>query len=224
MAETAVVNDRATQRMLTASHDIVATAEAFVVADAESYSHAGDLMRIVKAGIDEVKKRLAPAKAQAYAAHKAIVQLEKDAIDPRHEASSIYSAKRLAWQAEEDRKRRVEEDRLRAIEVKRAEDQRLAEATRLEDEGRTEQAQAVIEAPIVPAPVVLRTTVPESKGVSVRENWTMQIVNASLVPREHCIPDEKALRAIARTRRQAAVGTVLGVEFYAVKSEATSAY
>jgi hypothetical protein len=199
-------------------------AHAFQVADAVSYQNAGELMRAIKAGINEIKIALAPAKDQAFAAHKAIVKLEKDALRPREQAQAIYSQKRLGWQQEEDRKRRLEEDRLRAEELKRAEDARIAEAERLEAEGRIKQAEAVIAAPIAPAPIVLPTTVPKSDGVSVRETWTMRIVNASLVPRELCIPDEKALNAMARTRRQAAVGTVPGVEFYAVKSEATKAY
>lgn len=224
MAETELLDPDFSAAMLAESGNIVQQATAFIVNDAGAYERAAELMRAIKTGIDAVKQTLAPAKEQAHAAHKTIVKLEKDAVGPREQARTIYSNKRLAWQAAEERKRRAEEERLRAIELARVEDERLAEAIRLQTEGRGAQAEAVLAAPIAPPPVVLATTVPRSEGVSVRENWTMRIVNAALVPREYCIPDEKALKAIARTRRQTAVDTVPGVEFYAVKSEATSAY
>lgn len=210
--------------LLTETGDIVAAANAFVVDDPTSYSRAGELARGIKTGIEAIKQRLAPAKQQADKAHKAIVKLERDAVGPRETARTTYSDKRLAWQQAEERKRHAEEERLRAEELKRLEDQRLADAAKLEAEGRTEQAEAVIAAPIAPPPVVLPSTVPKSEGVSVRENWTMRIVDPALVPREWCIPDEKALKARARSQRQAAVGTVPGVEFYAVKSETTRSY
>jgi len=224
MIEAVVIEAVPSENILAQSHGIVEGANAFAVVDSASYDRAAELMRMIKTGIDDVKQRLAPAKKQADAAHKAIVKLEKEAIGPREAARTIYSQKRLAWQEKEDRKRQEEEARLRAAELKRAEDERLAEAARLEAEGRNEQAEAVIAAPIVPRPIVLSTTVPKSDGVSVRTNWAFRIVDATLIPREWLIPDQGALGAHARSRREAAIGTVPGVEFYPVKSEATSAY
>ncbi len=224
MAETAVIEQPDTQALATESHSQLNVAQGMVVDSPESY----ELAATVKRELQTLRKRIAsvfdPLIAQWHTGHKATIEAKRKLDTPPARAMRIIEDKRLAWQAEEDTKRRAEEKRLRAEEMRRAEEARLAEAVRLEDEGRKEQAEAVIAAPIAPAPIVLRTTVPKSEGVSVRESWTMRVVNASLVPREHCIPDEKALRAMARTRRQAAVDTVPGVEFYAVKSEATSPY
>lgn len=224
MAETAVIERPDTQALATESRSQLDVAQRMIVDSPASY----DFAAVVKRELQTLRKRIAstfdPIITQWHAGHKSTIEAKRELDTPPAKAMKIIEDKRLAWQAAEDRKRRAEEERLRAEEMKRAEDQRIAEAVRLEAEGRNEQAQAVLEAPIAPLPVVLPTTVPKSVGVSVRENWKMRILNASLVPREHCIPDEKALNAIARTRRQAAVGTVPGVEFYAVKSEATSAY
>ena len=224
MTETAVIEQPKSEEMLATARNIVEVAKVFIVNDGESYGRAGEIMRAIKTGIDDVKQQLAPAKKQTDAAHKAIVKLEKDAIGPRQQARDIYSEKRTDWRDAAERKRRAEEERLRTIEMKLAEDARLAEAARLEAEGRKEQADAVIAAPIVPKPVVLRDTVPKSEGVSVRTNWHFRIVNVALIPPEWMIPDQGALGAYARSRRESAVGSVPGVEFYSEQSEAVSAH
>lgn len=224
MAETAAIERPDTQALATESRSQLDVAQKMIVDSPDSY----DLAARIKRELQTLRKRIAstfdPIIAQWHAGHKATIEAKRELDAPPAKAMKIIEQKRLAWQYEEDRKRRAEEDRLRAIEMKRVEDERLAEATRLEAAGHTAQAEAVIAAPVIPPPVVLRTAVPKSCGVSVRENWTMRVVNDALVPREYCIPDERALKAIARNRRQAAVGTVPGVEFYAVRSEATSAY
>ena len=224
MADNVVIERPDTTELATEGHSQVAVAQRMIVNSPESY----ELAAVIKRELQTLRKRIAdtfdPIIAKWHEGHKTTLAAKRQLDAPPAKAMNIIEEKRLAWSAEKERERRAEEDRLRAIELKRAEDTRLAVAERLEAEGRTEQAEAVITAPIALSPVVVRSTVPNSKGVLVRENWTMRIVNASLVPREHCIPDEKALRAMARTRREAAVGTVPGVEFYAVRSEATSGY
>lgn len=224
MTDNAVIERPDTTELATEGHSQVAVAQRMIVDSPESY----ELAAVIKRELQTLRKRIAdtfdPIIAKWHEGHKATLAAKRELDAPPAKAMKIIEDKRLAWSAEKERERRAEEDRLRAIELKRAEDTRLAEAERLEAEGRTEQAEAVIAAPIAPTPVVVRSTVPKSEGVSEREIWTMRIVNASLVPREHCVPDEKGLKAMARTRRQTAVGTVPGVEFYAVKSEATAGY
>ena len=224
MTGTAVIERPDTTELATEGHSQVGVAQKMIVDSAESY----DLAAVIKRELQTLRKRIAdtfdPIIAKWHEGHKSTIAAKRELDTPPAKAMKIIEDKRLAWSAAEERKRRVEEDRLRAEEMKRAEDEQLAEAARLEAEGRKEQAEAVIAVPIAPRPIVVRSTVPRSDGVVVKENWTMRIINAALVPPEYRIPDEKALKAIARTRRQAAVGTVPGVEFYAVKSEATSAY
>ena len=54
---------------------------------------------------------------------------------------------------------------------------------------------------------------PALEGVAVRTYWKARVVDAALVPREFCIPDESLLDKIARESK----GTkrIPGVEFYA---------
>ena len=224
MTETAVIERPNTQALATESRSQLDVAQRMTVDSPESY----DLAAVIKRELQTLRKRIAdtfdPIIAKWHEGHKSTIAAKRELDTPPAKAMKIIEDKRLTWQAEEERKRRAEEDRLRAIEMKRAEDAKLAEATRLEAEGRKDQAEAVLEAPIVATPVVLRSTVPKSDGVSVRTTWAFRIVEAALIPREWLIPDQAALGAHARSRGESAIGTIAGVEFYPVKSEATSAY
>ncbi len=58
------------------------------------------------------------------------------------------------------------------------------------------------------------TAATKVEGLGVKKKWSYRIVNASIVPRSHCIPDEKMLGAIARaTAANATPEAITGVEW-----------
>jgi hypothetical protein len=57
-----------------------------------------------------------------------------------------------------------------------------------------EQAKHVIAPTVVPPP--LRT-----QGISTRESWQFEIVDASLLPREYLVPDEKKIRQVVNAMK-----------------------
>lgn len=193
-------------------HAIVTTATALAVSNAEDYTSAGEFLVQIKG----VRKRIAdtfdkPIK-DAHAAHKSIIAAKKEHDAPLEEAEKLVKEKMGEWQREQERKRREEEDRLRREEQRKAEERALAEAERLENEGKTEQAQAVIEAPPPPAPVVVPSVVPKAQGVSHRINWKWRVTNENQIPRDFMKPDDVRIGKVVKAMQDKA--NIPGIEVY----------
>ena len=125
--------------------------------------------------------------------------------------------------AEVERKRREEEERLRAIaraeqerlerearlaeakaeELRReAEEKRrageLAEAAKLENRAESQESKAdtaVAQARTVPTPYIPPAPT-KVAGLTTRERWTFEIEDESKLPREYLKPDETAIRRV----------------------------
>ena len=131
-------------------------------------------------------------------------------------------AKRAAEEAERRRLADEAEAALRkAIEdAKRDEDARLETAAALEAAGLKQEADAVLATPAiitvvaVPVPVVVdRTPAYKPPAAStIRTNWKFRIVNAALIPRDFLIPDESAIGAYVRSRKDDTA--IPGIEVY----------
>ncbi len=106
----------------------------------------------------------------------------------------------IAYKKKKDDEAAAERRRLDEIARKEAEEKKLAEAAALEKEGRADEAEAVLNSEDYQAPAAVESA-PEVDGVSYRDKWTFEITNPDLVPREYCIPDEKAIGGIARTMK-----------------------
>ena len=131
-----------------------------------------------------------PVCESTHAAWKSATALRAKAVDPLEAVKKYAGALTLEYsrrkeaerKAEEDRLRREEEERQRQIAIKQAEDDKLALAQRLQDEGKTAEAEAELAAPvqapdIYVAPVVLESSVPQVQGAGGRENWQAEVVD-----------------------------------------------
>jgi len=190
---------------------LVARARALVVNDPVSRKVASaDLRRAV-----DLKRAIENAfrepKAKADAAHKSICKLEKELLAEPAEAERILKKEKIGPYdiAEEERVQR-EEARI-AAELKRGEeDERLAKAEALSDAGHKEEAEHLLEQPIV-APVV-RIEREKSDGESLRRPWTFRILDESKIDRRFLMPDEKKIRQTVAAMGPDAVEVVGGIE------------
>lgn len=224
MAETATIEKPDTKELSQQGHAIVTRADAIVVDSAGTWSDAGEFLRSIKTVRKRIDDTFRVPIEQAHLTHKSMIAARNEHDNPLKAAESTVKHKMGVYKAIEARERAAEEARLRAEAQKHAEEQRLAEASRLEAEGRKEQADAVIAAPVVVAPVVLRTQAPANEGVSTRKLWKFRIPDPLLVPREWCEPAEKTIGAYVRTQGAGAVGRIPGVEVYSEDSVAVKGY
>jgi hypothetical protein len=170
-------------------------AKAITITDNATYEKAAEILLVIKDIRKEISDTFTPIKRKMDAAKKEVLDQEKRADIPLQEAEGIIKPKIAAYLAEQERIRKAEEDRLRAIAKKEEEDRRLAEAASLEAAGETEAAEEVISEPVYVPPPVVASTVSKVAGVAMRETWTYEIVDEKQLPRQYLIPDEKAIRA-----------------------------
>lgn len=194
---------------------VVSVANAIRVTNNQEMVGASDVLRQIKTTLKTIDAEVDPSIRKAHEAHKEIVSLKKRLTAPLEEAERIVKSRISQYTMAQEKARQAEEMRLREIARQQEEDRRLAEAIELEREGSQEaleQAQAIIEAPVVAPVVVVQKTVPKVEGISTRKVWKYRIVNEHQIPREYMTPNEKAIGAYCRS--MGANAKMCGVEFY----------
>lgn len=187
-------------------------AKAFDIESADDLLEAGEALRKIKTLRARLEDAFRPTIKAAHQTHKvALAALAtRDAVPA--EAERIIKGKVGTYQAEQERIRRAEEDRLRKIAREEEEERQIAEAAQLEAEGEAEAAEEVVSRPVAPPPVVVASTVPKVAGVSTRQVTKHRIVDASKIPRPYMKPNEQAIAAVGRALGPQA--KIEGVEFY----------
>jgi hypothetical protein len=162
---------------------------------------------------------ISPVVKTAHAAWKATVLKRDEIKTPLDEAKNTIALAAGAYRVEREEARRLEEDRLRKQREKEEEDRIIAEAATLEKNGATEEAAAVLEQPVMTAPVVLPSA-PKVEDTSFRQNWKHRVVDPAKVPREYCMPDEVMIGQMVRAKKGQI--EIPGVEIYAEHKAAFS--
>lgn len=201
---------------------VVDQARAVKVTSPETYVAAGSLWKAIGDMIKEVKETFDPICDAAHKAHKAAVEKRSKYLDPLTESQKSVKRLMSVYDAEQERIRREEQARLEAIARKEAEERALLEAIAAEEamkaagaskEDAAQEAAAIMEEPVIVAPVVLPKAVPKIQGgPSYRTIWKFRIVNVNLIPRQYMVPDEKAIGGVVRSSQGRV--QIPGVEAY----------
>lgn len=126
---------------------------------------------------------------------------------------AAYNRAMGEWSAKQEAERKLAE--AKAQEAARKEQDRLnKKADQLAAKGKAEQAELLREqAALAPSvPMVGGTEQPKVKGVYEVDNWTFEITDASLIPREYLVPDESAIRVVVK--RQTSETQIPGIRVY----------
>ena len=154
------------------------------IMDAETFKEAAEFTLTLRAVKKEIDNTFDPIVKKAHEAHKEAVAQKKKVLEPVEQAQKIIDGKIGEFHAEQERLRRAEEERLRKEAEEQArkeeEERRLEEASRLEQEGNSEMAEALLEAPLAPPVVVIpkiETQAPKVDGLSVTKIYKGEVVN-----------------------------------------------
>lgn len=188
-------------------------ARAIKITDVATYTGAGDLWKSIKALRSKVAETFNPLIDNAHRLHKSILA-KKQAVDgPLEEAEKTVKRAMEAFDREQERLRREAEEKLREQARKEEEERRLQEAIILESEGQTAIAEAVMEAPVYVAPVVIPKTTPKMAGGPVfREVWDFEIIDEKAIPREYMVPDLVKIRKVVTALKNQS--NIAGVRAY----------
>ncbi len=191
---------------------IVQQANDIVIDTQESYVVATDFLRNVKTAMKLVDETFDPAIKAAHTAHKTLVSEKKKYSEPLENAERAVKIKMVEYTTKQERIRQEQEAKLRAELVRQEEERRLAEAKRLQDAGKVEQAEAIIGQPIVAPPVVLPKAAPSVSGIKQRKVWKWRLTDENAVPREYMVVDEQKIGAVVRSLGDKA--KIAGIEVY----------
>lgn len=154
------------------------------IMDADTFKEAAEFTLTLRAIKKEIDNTFDPIVKKAHEAHKEAVAQKKKVMEPVEHAQKIIDKKIGDFHAEQERIRKAEEDRLRREAEERArkeeEERRLEEASRYEQEGDTEMAEAILEAPITPQAVIVpkvESQAPKIEGLSVAKTYKAEVVS-----------------------------------------------
>ncbi len=192
---------------------MVERAKAIVVSNVEQRTMAAEIGRVVAGLYKEAEEFFKPMKQAAAKAHKEICTKENTILEPLEQAKQYLSRQIGSFDLRMEQERRAEEARLQEEARKQAEaeaarlaqENAIADAITLEQDGDVAGALAVLAHPepveVYVPPVVVQREIPKTQGVSGAVDWKFKIVNEALIPREYLMVDEKKLRAIVRAMK-----------------------
>lgn len=183
----------------------VADAKRLQVTDSTSYALAGTLVTGLKSLSKRITAFFEDDVRRAHELHRSLTKKRSDAVTPIDMECARLTREMGTWKAEQDRLAREEAARLSREQQALEQRVQLEVAAALEAQGLSAEAESVVEQAIsMPAPVVpVAPSTPKVEGISYRETWKHQIVDAALIPREWLIPDEQAIAAFVRSTKGA---------------------
>lgn len=188
---------------------VLKVAERMEIASPADYRWAADELRQVKTKMKELDSDRRKITSKLDAAKKSIMDLFREPLQFLADAETVIKRKMLAWQQEEERKRREAEALAR--ENQRKEQERLqAQAKKAEQRGKVEQAEALRQQADA-TPAIAPPAPQKVAGLSAREDWEAEVVDkmalvkavaAGKVPIEALDVNMPLLNKMARALKQ----------------------
>ena len=222
------INELAATEIASTSELATSQARAIVVTNDIELQSAGVFLRGLKSIRQRIKDTFDGPIAAANKAHKEMIAAKKKHDGPVQDAEVFVKGRISSYHLEQDRirrddeRKRQEEEAKRAREAKEEEDRRLAKAVELENAGKPQEAEAVLDAPVAQAPKHAAPTARPAavSGVRVQTKWKWRFVDESKVPREYLQVDEVAIGKVVRAMKGNT--SIPGIEAYEDKQIAAS--
>jgi hypothetical protein len=181
------------------------------------YETAAEFLKRIKGQQTEISETFDPIIKKAHETHQESLAQKNKYFVPLKNAEGKIKKLMVDYTTAQELKAKLEQKKLQDIadaEAKKQQkilDEKIARA---QASGKTEKVEELIEKKenVVPITVpVIASQIETPKGISFKDNWKAIIIDANLIPREWCMPDEKALNIFAKSTK----GTkqIPGVEF-----------
>jgi len=167
----------ATEELQTRTLSVPDRARSLAIVTAADYVAAGELLKVIKGLRAEIGETFDPIISKAHEVHKEAIDQKRRVDAPLCEAEGILKPRIARYLQEQERLRQEEELRLRKIEQEEAERRQLEEAVALDAIGETTLANEILDAPIVPIPVVAPRTVPKVQGIAMTTRYSASVTN-----------------------------------------------
>lgn len=180
--------------------EVMGEVEGISIGTDEDVEIAGYTLKTVKAIQKEVVSTFKPAIEQAHRAHKAIIAAQNKYLNPLNKAEKKIKVAISNFVMERERKAKEEQRKMLEEARRKAAEEAQKAAEEALDKGDLERAIALEETAgdpkgfVIPGPAA--PTKPKVPGLVTREDWKYEIVDASLLPREYLMPDERRIRKV----------------------------
>jgi len=206
VGETKPAIEKVTEREITKEGDTyLDLCESFKIDTAQDYQQAGFERVRGKGHRKRIDDFMDPHIQAAHNNHKSLVASKKELAGPVTAGIKLLGDKMEVWDAEERKKAKDEEARLRKLAEEQAQKEKAKElreeAKILKKEGDTAGAEALRDEaknPVV-EPVLVSTesiTPPKVEGTHYRETWVVEVYNAKIVPDDYKLVDLAAVKKV----------------------------
>lgn len=167
--------------------DLTGEVNNLVITNQDDYQRAAEFGRAIKQEVAAVKEFFKPLKDAAHKAHAAICEKEKNSLKPLERAEKLIKSSMSNYLEEQERVRKEAEERARK-EAEAAMERKLNEAVALSEQGKVDEADAVLEEAEIMNSVASSLTYgddkPKADGVSTKVDYEIVNIDASKVPIE----------------------------------------
>jgi hypothetical protein len=199
-------------------------AEAFAVLDrvaempVETYAEyeaAGRALREMKGGMQLVDARVGPLVSAAHQTHKAAKSIETAFKGPMEKLLGVVKMKMRAVIVREEIRGAS------PLEEIGLDQEKLAAAYALAEDGKQEEAEALLAEAGVFTPDELPEGLPKIDGVSIRTEWSWKVIDENKIQREYLMPDKKKIGGVVRAMHDKT--KIKGITVYSFPNLAISA-
>lgn len=185
------------------------------IAAQADYDAAAAALKFAKAILKKIGDTFDPIIKAQNDALKVARDEKKRLTEPVEKYEGDIRKKAAAWITAQEEAKRAEERR--RYEAARAEEARLRFEAEKQQEflaeiGAAETVVAPVVLPVIPEPVAAV----EQSGISYREVWRFEIVDAAAIPREYLSINEVAIGSAVRTQK--GLTNIPGVRAYSEKA------
>jgi len=166
------------------------------ITDDAQFREAAEFRKLVNGFKKEAILKCKPLRDSTTKAWKEAIKLLDDAIAPFDQAMDILDAPMAAWMREQERLRRLEEERLLAEAKKQQEDDQIAMAEEAAKSGDHDRAEAILAQPVPPpAPVLIPKAAPVAGVSFVKYYGVSEVID---LPRlaQACLDGDAPMEAI----------------------------
>lgn len=195
-------------RTVTAVHNLKVTGRVSYEAMA---SYRGLLKNAIKFFEDRDKPRIAEAWKHH---HNLVADLNKDLL-PLQTALKYANEQLSSWDTEQKRLAEIAQRQLNALQKEDDEDKRLQLAALAEKAGEPELADQILNTPSPEPTIVVQADVPNVWGLSYRDDWHFDVIDANLIPRDYLKIDESKIGKIVRALKRTT--NIPGIRVYSIK-------
>lgn len=179
------------------------------------YEAAGEALREIKGALKLVDARVGPLVAAAHQAHKAAKSIETAFKGPMEKLLGVVKMKMRAVIVREEIRGAT------PIEEISLDGEKLTAAYALAEEGKQEEAEALLAEAGVFTPDELPAGLPKIDGVSIRTEWGWKCVDEKKVPRDMLMLDKTKIGRVVRAMQDKT--KLKGIKVYRFPNLAISA-